>query len=34
VGMAMPVEGLEYIPTYISELELSPHIWDVAIIIK
>jgi hypothetical protein len=32
--MPMPVEDLESLPTYIPESELSPHIWDVAIIIK
>jgi hypothetical protein len=26
--------GLYPIPTHIPELELSPHIWDVAIIMK
>jgi hypothetical protein len=32
--MPIPVSGLESLPTYINELELSPHIWDVAIKIK
>jgi hypothetical protein len=32
--MPMPIEGLEVLPTDIPELELYPHIWDVAIIIK
>jgi hypothetical protein len=32
--MTVKVECLGYIPRYILELELSPHIWDVAIIIK
>jgi hypothetical protein len=32
--MPMPVEGLWLLPTHISELELFPLIWDVAIIIK
>jgi hypothetical protein len=34
VGMPMPVKDLKSSPTYIRELELSPAIWDVAIIIK
>jgi hypothetical protein len=34
VGMPMPVEGLSFLPTYITELEFHPHIWDVAIIVK
>jgi hypothetical protein len=34
VGIPMPVEGLKSLPTYIPELELFPHIWDVAIIKK
>jgi hypothetical protein len=32
--MAIPVGGLELLPTYIPESESFPHIWDVAIIIK
>jgi hypothetical protein len=32
--MAMPVEGLRPLPTHIPELELSPHIWAVAKILK
>jgi hypothetical protein len=32
--MKMPVEGLKPSPTNIPEFELSPDIWDVAIIIK
>jgi hypothetical protein len=32
--MPMPVKGLQLLPTNIPELELFPHIWDVAIIIK
>jgi hypothetical protein len=32
--MPMSVEGLSSLPTYIPDLELFPHIWDVAIIIK
>jgi hypothetical protein len=32
--MPMLIEGLEHLPTNIRESELSPHIWDVAIIIK
>jgi hypothetical protein len=34
VGVAIPVKGLESLPTYIPELEIFPLIWDVAIIIK
>jgi hypothetical protein len=31
--MPMPVEGLKSVPTHTAELELLPHIYDVAIII-
>jgi hypothetical protein len=31
--MSMPVEGLTSVPTYIYESELSPDIWDAAVII-
>jgi hypothetical protein len=31
VGMAISVESLESLPTHMHELELFPHIWDVAI---
>jgi hypothetical protein len=34
VGMPLQVKGLSYLPTHTPELELFPHIWDVAIIIK
>jgi hypothetical protein len=30
----MPVSGLELLPTYTPDSELSPHIWDVAIIME
>jgi hypothetical protein len=30
----MPVEGLEFLPTNICEVEFHPNIWDVAKIIK
>jgi hypothetical protein len=33
VGMPIKVEGKSNLPTYICELELYPHIWDVATII-
>jgi hypothetical protein len=31
VGMPIPVKGFSSLPTYIPELELFPHIQDVAI---
>jgi hypothetical protein len=34
VGMPKPVKDLGFLLTHIRELELLPHIWDVAIIIK